>query len=220
MSRTKHLLVIGILVVALAVVILVLSGVIPQITAFILASLLVYRYSMLFGVIFISAIIVPIPANTVLLAIGSFVAQGYFDFAKVVMVSLVANVLGDTVGYFITYLFGHPVARKLRFREHTFFNRLKRYVKSHPISTVFLTRFVTSLGSIVNFMAGLAPIPFSTFIVYDVIGNLINLLFFLYVGVLVGNYWERFSDIFSWAGGILGAGIVLVVLIKVFKKVE
>ena len=60
-----------------------------------------YRYTTLFTLIFLSAVIVPLPANTVLLAVGAFITQGYFDFGWAAIVALIANVLGDSVGYFI-----------------------------------------------------------------------------------------------------------------------
>lgn len=181
---------------------------------FLISSVLLYKYSTLFGIVFISALILPFPVNTLLMAVGSLIPQGYFHFTSALAVALIANVLGDCAGYALTKLYGRQVIRKLKLNNVAYFVNLEKYVRRHERMAVFLTRFVTSLGSIVNFLCGLVDVPFQIFLIYDVLGNLINAVFFLVLGYFVRDYWETLS---GFVGGIGGICIIVLIALATWR---
>src|SRR3989344_7315343 len=64
------------------------------------------------------------PGDSLLFTAGVFASQGYLSFAPLLILSFLAAVSGDAVGYF----FGKKVGQKFFDREESFFFR-KSYIK-------------------------------------------------------------------------------------------
>jgi len=71
-----------------------------------LSYLLVYKYLVLFLIVFLASLILPLPATALIMAAGAFSSQGYFNFSEVLLVAFAGSVLGDCCGYFISFYFG------------------------------------------------------------------------------------------------------------------
>lgn len=178
-----------------------------------LSFLLLYKYVALFAFIFCSAVILPLPDNSLLLATGAFASQGYFDFWLSLSVALVANVAGDCTGYFLAKRWGHAALERMHIRVPWYIGRLDGYLRRHPRRSIFLTRFVGTADSVVNVLSGFAKIPLSTFLLWDTLGNFVSLFYILYLGYLFGVYWSNVSGILSIAGFILFAVVFLAAMI-------
>lgn len=178
----------------------------------ILSYLLLYKYWVLITVIYFSGLILPLPMNTMLVATGAFASQGYFDIYLSFIVSEVANVLGDYTGYFITRYWNKDIILKLKLDHVSYFRRLEIFLKNHSRLTITLTRFLGTPGFIVNLMAGLAPIPPARFIAYDILGNALDIGFFLAFGYIAGAVWENYSDILGTVGWIVLLVLVIIIV--------
>ena len=188
------------------------------ILATLLTYLLLYKYVALFVVIFLSAIIVPFPANTLLLATGAFASQGYFSFTLSLLVTLVANVLGDLVDYFLSRRYNEEVLfRAFHIKVPTYFDRLKRSIIKYPGPAIFLSRFIGTIGSITNLLCGFIGISFGTFLFFDVLGNLISDGAVLCAGYFFGIHWQDFTGFFSITDYML-IGIVVAIIILVMMR--
>jgi len=187
--------------------------------ASILSYLLVYKYVALFVVVFSAAVILPLPGNAMLLAVGSFASQGYFSFWASLTVAVVANTLGDLFDYGITRKYGEVVIRSLRLHKVRFFIRLKEELVADAAVTVFVTRFAGSLSPIAALLSGLVRVPFKTFIVYAFLGNFIEPFVALSLGFAVGNYWSDFSGLLSTVPGIIAVGVMLFVLWRINQRI-
>ncbi len=183
-----------------------------------LSYLLLYRYVALFAIVFSAGVIVPFPVNTILVAVGAFSSQGFFDFGASLAVAVVANVLGDCVGYFITKRYGHNAIKKYYEKKSSYFARVEHYIEHHVGLTIFISRFVGILGVVVNFLSGLIGIPLRTFLLFDFLGNFSDLFFMMAFGYFVCNYWEHFSSAISIGGGILLVLFLIFVVVKANRK--
>src|SRR6185369_5114107 len=125
-----------------------------QILDFLLSYLLIYKYITLFIVVFSSAIILPLPIDILMTAVGAFSSHGYFSFWWSLAVAVSANVSGDIIDYFIFKKYGHAVLQEKYVRKYSYFLKLEEYVKHHAGLTIFVSRFVGVLGPLVNFLAG------------------------------------------------------------------
>ena len=170
-----------------------------------LSFLLLYKYVALFAFIFFSAVILPLPDNSILLATGAFASQGYFNFWISLAVALVANVAGDCVGYFLARRYGKAALSRLRVRVPSYIGRLDGYIHRHPRRSIFITRFIGTADVVANVLSGYAGVPFSKFLLWDMLGNFVSLFYILYLGYLFGVYWSNVSGILSIAGFILFA---------------
>ncbi|HEX4103871.1 MAG TPA: VTT domain-containing protein [Candidatus Paceibacterota bacterium] len=189
------------------------------VTGSLLSFVLLYKYWALFVIVYLGAIIIPWPVNITLLAIGAFASQNYFSFWFSLTVAVVANTLGDLTDYAVTRYFGERVIHLLRLNKIRFFNHLQAELRSDAAVTVFMTRFAGSLSSITNFLAGLVAVPLKTFFIYDLIGNIIEPFSALFLGYLVGSYWNDFSNLLSLIGAIVAVVVLLFILLRMYRRI-
>ncbi len=187
---------------------------------FLLSYLLLYKYAALFLIVFSSAMILPLPVTELMLGIGAFVGQGYFNFAASLAVAQAANVLGDLADYAITRKYGYGVIHKFRLNRSRFFTKLEQEINVHVRSTIFLTRFAGGLGPAVNFLSGAIKVPVVKFLIYDFAGNFVYFTAVLLGGYLAGNYWENFSELMSIFVSILVVVMIMTTLFRVYKRMK
>lgn len=184
-----------------------------------LSYLLLYKYSALFVIVYSAAIILPLPSNAMLLAIGAFSSQGYFSFWTSLAIAVTANTLGDLTDYGITRKYGNAVIRVLKLDRRRFFANLKEELRTDAAITVFTTRFAGSLSPVANLLSGLAGVSFATFLLYDFLGNMIEPFGALLLGYLAGNYWSDFSNLLGIIAGIVAVGIVIFILLRIYRRI-
>ena len=184
-----------------------------------LSYALLYKYYAIAAVVYGSAVILPLPANAMLLAVGAFASQGYFNFWIAFAVAVFANTAGDLTDYGITRRYGERVTRALHLHRFKFYNQLQEELRSDAAITVFITRFAGSLSPVANFLAGLVGVPFSTFITMDFLGNMIEPFGALALGYLVGNYWTDFSDLIELVASIAAVAVVLFILARIYRRI-
>src|ERR1700685_4512947 len=102
----------------------------------ILSYVLLYKYIAIFFVVYTGAVIVPWPANAMLLAVGAFASQGYISFWASLGVAVVANCLGDLTDYAIARKFGEAFIHKFKIDKIRFFIRVKEELITDAAVTV------------------------------------------------------------------------------------
>ncbi|MGB7957601.1 MAG: DedA family protein [Minisyncoccia bacterium] len=189
-----------------------------DILATLLSWLLLYKYVALFAIVYSSALLLPLPTNAALLAVGAFSSQGYFNFWLSLVIAVTSNTLGDLTGYAVTRRWGETVTHALRLHKFRFFNRLADEFRTDAAITVFMTRFASSLSTISNFLAGLVKVPFSIFLFYDILGNFIEPGAALGFGYLVGDYWNSLSGTFETVTGTIAVAVVIFILFRISQR--
>ena len=184
-----------------------------------LSYLLLYKYVALFVVVYFSALIVPLPSNAMLLAVGAFASRGYFSFWASLAVAVIANTLGDLSDYALARKFGTAVTHFLRLDRLAFFRELEKELRTDAAVTVFTTRFAGVLSTPASFLAGLAKVPFLTFLWCDILGNAIEPFAALSLGYLAGDYWSSFSGPLSIFAAIVAVLVILFVLSRIYRRI-
>lgn len=182
-----------------------------------LSWLLLYKYALLFGVFFLSALALPLPGNTLLLATGAFASQGYMNFPLAFLTVLVANVAGDVAGFVLADLYGQRVVEKLRIKR-SYLEGMEKYVSRHPRATIFLSRFGGTLDPVVNILSGLGEVSLRTFLIFDVLGNAVSLFLVITAGYYLGDYWQSFSGVVSTIGWIIFALLAAAGIMIIFRR--
>jgi membrane protein DedA with SNARE-associated domain len=185
-----------------------------------LSYLLLYKYVTLGIVVFLGAVGAPLPANAMLLAVGAFSGEGYFNFWISLAVAVSTNVAGDLTGYGIARKYGEWVVRKLRLNKSRFFVQLQEELRTDATGTVFATRFASSMSSVANILAGAVKVPFKTFLIPDFWGNFIEPFVLLCIGYAVGDYWTEFSGPLDILAGIVAVGVVMFILWRIYRKMS
>jgi len=185
-----------------------------------LSYLLLYKYLFLFAVVYAAAVILPLPTNAMLLAVGAFASESYFNFWLSLGIAVAANTLGDLTDYGLTRKYGKRLIRALRLDRLQFFKNLEMELRTDAAVTVFTTRFAGSLSPVANFLAGMVGVPFRTFVFYDFLGNIIEPFGALALGWAAGDYWNDFSGPLSTVAAIVAVGIVMFVLVRIYRRIE
>ena len=184
-----------------------------------LSFLLLYKYWALLAVFFISALFLPIPTSTVLLASGAFASQGYFNIWLSLFVVVAANIAGDCTGYLLAKIYGRRVLRALWVSTPSSIERLEASLRNHPGLAIFLTRFTGATDSLVNLLSGFAGVPLRTFLIYDALGNLASDGILLFAGYFFGAHWQDFVGFFNVGGYVLlGAAIITGILVMLWRR--
>ena len=188
------------------------------ITAF-LSYVLVYKYFALIIFVFVGSFILPFPLNTVYFAVGAFAGQGYFNIFILWIVSYLTNVSGDSFGYFVTYIYGKKILGILHINpENKNLLKVEKLLREYAAETIFFTRLTTPFFNLVNFMSGLIGVPFKKFIFFDMLGNIIDVSFFVFAGYFLGNYWEEFLKNIQYVGLAIFAIFVIVIISRIYLK--
>lgn len=113
-----------------------------------------------------------LPGDSLLFTAGLLAVQGYLNFPLLVIGSFIAAVLGDGVGY----AFGARVGPRIFVRENSILfhrahiERTRNFFNAHGPKTIVLARFVPIVRTFAPILAGVAGMPYRTFLTYNLLG--------------------------------------------------
>ena len=166
------------------------------ITQNIINYILIYKYTALFLIFFLAAFILPVPSGNILVATIAFAVEGHFNIASVVLISIIANFLGDNCGYWIARLYGEKIFSFIGFRQilkSKTFNKIEEKFRRRPGFIILISRFDAISTSVINILAGLGKVSYRKFLIHESIGTLLQVSFYSLVGYLFGYNWQMVS---------------------------
>ena len=121
--------------------------------------------------------------------------------------------------------YGAAILKKNYHKRFSFIVKLEKYIKyldeyikGHQRMAIFITRFLGSASTVVNFLAGLTPVPFKTFILYDALGNFLSITFIVFLGFFISESWQSVASVIGIASTIISVLVLLILVIIVIKK--
>jgi membrane-associated protein len=176
-----------------------------------LTFLLLYKYFALAAVVLLGAVALPLPVALLLVASGAFAAQGYLDVRIALSVAVVVNIAGDVAEFALARRYGPSALAFLDFGGNRVVASVEKFIQTYPRTTIFLTRFSGTTGVLANLFAGFTGISYPTFVTFDSLGNVISIAPFIWLGWLVGVYWQQvipFVDIGGWVALLVVAAVL------------
>lgn len=167
-----------------------------------------------FAILVMAAIGAPLPATLFLLVLGSFVAQGDLDFWFILLLTSVAAILGDQIGYGIGRLGGRRVLDALarRPRQAALIRQAEAFAARWGALGIFLSRWlVTALGPWMNITSGAASYPWPKFLLWDLLGEMVWVSTYVTLGRMFSDHIEYLQDLFINIGWLLMALLVAVI---------
>ena len=173
-------------------------------------------YGLLFLVIFVETgvVVMPfLPGDSLLFVVGAMCGVGLLDYTASLILLFAAAVLGNQSNYTI----GRAVGPKVfQWEDSRFFNR-RAFDQAHAFYekyggvTLIAARFMPFLRTFAPFVAGVAQMTRSRFVLFDVAGAVLWVGGIVTVGYFFGNFpWVRAHlDKIIW--GILLIPTLLVV---------
>lgn len=149
-------------------------------------------YVGIFGIIFAeSGLLIGffLPGDSLLFTAGFLASQGFFNIAVLCLVTFVAAVLGDNVGY----QFGRRAGPKLFKKEDSLLftkeniDRSEAFYQKHGGKAIILSRFVPVVRTFAPIIAGVGKMHYRKFFFYNIIGALIWAVGVTLLGFFLGQ---------------------------------
>lgn len=135
-----------------------------------------------------------LPGDSLLFTAGFLTSAGYvpINIHLFVVILFFAAALGDSVGY----MFGHRVGRRVFNRPNSLLfkqenvQRASEFYEKHGGKTIIIARFIPAVRTFAPIIAGVAKMPYRTFLMYNVIGALLWAVGMTYLGYFAGNFFH------------------------------
>ena len=187
---------------------------------FLIEAVVRYQYLAMFGILFISAMGVPIPEEPLLIASGLSVGWGTSSFGLTCLACLAGILSGDLWVYFLGWRggkwflqtrLGSVVFSEVRQK------RIEHLFERHGMKTVFLGRFIPAVRFGVFFFAGRHRMDLKKFIGLNALGALVYTPLWIWLSAVAGKKFSRSTEAVAQAKEWVGNGntIILVTVLTV-----
>ena len=131
-----------------------------------------------------------LPGDSLLVTAGLFAAKGYLNVYALAPVLTLAAICGNSLGYFI----GRATGPRVFKRENSLFFNKNHAMRAHEFyekygkKTIVLAQFMPVIRTFAPVTAGVAGMPFHTFIAYNIFGAFLWICSMVGIGYFLGNY--------------------------------
>ncbi len=180
-----------------------------------------YGYVLVFIVAFLNNLGVPLPGETILLGAGFVLGKTADSLWQPIVAGTVACFLGSIGAFWLGRRLGLSGLEKIRWL-HLTPEHLKwpeRFFERHGAKTVFIARFIFLFPPVVvNLLAGMAKMPWRTFLFYNLTGSAAYATTYTLIGYFFGKKWKLLA---AWLGPttlcLILAAMLLIVLGVLFR---
>ena len=130
-----------------------------------------------------------LPGDSLLFILGALAAEGPLKAHWLIILLSIAAILGDTVNYWIGHILASKVLRheKIKFLKSEYLERTERFYAKYGNKTIIIARFVPIIRTFAPFFAGVGTMPYTRFLIYNVVGGLLWINLFIWAGYFFGN---------------------------------
>lgn len=152
-----------------------------------------WTYLILFLIIFAETglVVTPfLPGDSLLFAAGAIVAKPESNLNIIVMcvVLIIAAILGDMVNFMVgDYIGPKAFSGKYKFLKREYLEKTQAFYEKHGGKTIIYARFIPIIRTFAPFVAGVGTMSYSKFASYNVIGGVVWVASFLFIGYQFGG---------------------------------
>lgn len=152
-----------------------------------------WTYLILFLIIFAETglVVTPfLPGDSLLFAAGAIIAKPETDLNVFVMWGLLiaAGILGDMVNYHIgQYVGPKAFSGRYKFLKKEYLEKTEKFYDKYGGKTIIYARFVPIVRTFAPFVAGIGSMSYAKFASYNVIGAVVWVTSFLFIGYFFGG---------------------------------
>ena len=149
-------------------------------------------YAMLTAIVFVETGLLVgfvLPGDSLLFTIGVVAGAGELNLVVIMLLLLAASMLGDFSGYLLgrragPAIFNRPDSRFFK-QEHV--QRTQAFYEKHGGKTIVYAKFVPIIRTFAPFVAGVANMPYTRFLSFDIFGGVGWVFSMTILGYLLGE---------------------------------
>jgi membrane protein DedA with SNARE-associated domain len=164
---------------------------------------------------------VPLPNEAILLFSGFLVGAGHLDLFVALAASVVGTSTGATFSWWIARRFGPAGVRKVGryvFLTPARLAAAERFFQRRGPVAIFLARLTPVIRTVMSYPAGLAAMPYRSFLLATLAGCTIWNIVVLLVGRAAGQHWTELFE--RYHTPLLAAGALVVVAAIAYLALE
>lgn len=194
------------------------------------------NYGTVFFLMMLESTVIPVPSELVVSPAAYHAAGGNLNVWLVILFATLGADLGATINYVVAYFVGRPVIYKfansklgkLCLLNQQKVERSEKYFYDHGKVATITGRLIPGIRHLISLPAGLAKMPYHTFLLYTTIGagvwNMILAALGWYLHSIVpeselNDKIMEYGDYIKWTIiGLVGIGIVFLIVRNYLKK--
>jgi membrane protein DedA with SNARE-associated domain len=164
---------------------------------------------------------VPVPAIPILIVAGAFAGHGQIALVPLVLVSVIASLIGDTLWYFAGRRYGYRILRTLcrvAIEPDSCVKQTENIFERWGAPSLMLAKYIPGFSTVAPPLAGTMRLAFSAFLAYSTVAAL------LWAGlpIALGVFFQLQVELaLSWLHGMgTGALLILAGIVVVYVVVK
>jgi membrane-associated protein len=171
-----------------------------------------WTYGILFLIVFAETglIVTPfLPGDSLLFAAGTLAGAGQLNPLMIIGLLFIAAFTGDQTNYFVGNYIGPKVFdMNIRFLKKEYLMQTHEFYEKHGGKTVIIARFMPIIRTFAPFVAGVGSMTYKKFITFSILGNLLWINLFVWLGFLFGNLDFVKNNFSLFTLGIIGVSVM------------
>ncbi|HEY0979885.1 MAG TPA: DedA family protein [Candidatus Paceibacterota bacterium] len=176
-----------------------------------------FSYLGIFGVSLLANIVIPVPEEIVLLALGYLAGSGHASVFIIIPVIIAGLLVSDLIMYFLARAGNKWVQG---FYDKFFAHRLEakqEWIEHHMEKVIFYSRFMVQLRFIGPFMAGHLKVPVRKFITYELAALVVYVPLFVWIGYYFQSRIVRIIDSVDIIRNVILIGFAIIIVISLLR---
>jgi membrane protein DedA with SNARE-associated domain len=173
-----------------------------------------WGYLALAAVIGVESFGVPAPGQTIMVAASIYAGAGRMNIFVVALISFIAAVIGDNIGYWIGLRGGRKVVH--RWGKYIFvtperLEKAEQFFARRGNRIIVVARFIDGLRQLNGVIAGITKMPWKTFTIFNAIGAALWVGWWTTVSYLLGaNLVTIIEHAHKYMWPAIGIGVLVV----------